>query len=140
MCIYSLEHIKNVANSLPDTRLYFENRYIDIFRIVTASFFSSISEDKSETSESDEKQIRQCLWFPWTWILHNTTKGVLCRRPAFTESRRLRSNRTTSTCQPTWNICFNFRKTDPYPRSVGGCERQRIQNTHRPRNGLKNKF
>jgi len=25
---YSLEHVKNVANSLPDTRLYFENRYI----------------------------------------------------------------------------------------------------------------
>lgn len=137
--LYVLEiFIRRIWNVLPSTpkyskiaawrercraRPYFKNGYIPHSNRIV---FSPISEDKSETGESDEKQARQCLWFPWTWILHNTTEDALCRRPAFTKSRRLRSSWTTSTCQPTWNTCFNFRKTVLYPRSVGGYEHQRI--------------
>lgn len=51
---------------------------IGVFHIVTTSFFFPISEDEPETGESDEKQARQCLWFPWTWTLYN---GTHRRRP-----------------------------------------------------------
>lgn len=58
---------QKVAISLSDKRQTkaFSSK-IGVFRTVTTSFFSPISEDEPETGESDEKQARQCLWFPWT--------------------------------------------------------------------------
>lgn len=72
--------------------------------------------------EPDEKQTRQCLWFPRIRTAHNrTTRGALCRRPASSESRRLRSSqRTTNTCQPTWNICYGLSRDSSVEPSDDG--------------------